>query len=120
MTEPIYRPAEHPLLVTGADVRSLTRRYGDTDKALGGAYLDTVVDEETGAVEYLVVDTHHGRPQWHRLDETDVDYTVYTGLLRKDVLKDRIATVAIDMGKGRAERHHLHVATLVRLQAVTQ
>lgn len=119
MTEPTYLPTAHPLLEVGADVRSLSRKYGDTNKPLGGAYLETEVDYETGAIEYLVVDTHGGRPEWHRLDETDIDYTVYTGLLRKDVLGDRMETIAKDMVRRAGQRSPLHVATLVRLQAVT-
>jgi hypothetical protein len=93
---------------------------GDWAKPKGGLYLSTFIstDQETGEVgtAYRVVDTHHGRPEWHTIPMGEVDWTVYTGLLRVDVVRSTITTIMRDAERHPKNRDH-HVGSIVRLQS---
>lgn len=108
----------------GVDVRSLTMFYepdGGIPVAKGGLFLAAfdIHDQYTGeaTVNYRVVGTHHGRPRWHTIPQPDVDWSLYTGLVRKDVVQSTITAVMRDAERHKADRDN-HIGTMVRLQAV--
>lgn len=107
----------------GVDIRSLSMFYepdGGIPVAKGGLYLaafDTHDEDGEITIHYRVVGTHHGRPRWHTIPQPDVDWTVYTGLVRKDVIQSTITAIMRDAERHKKDRDN-HIGTMVRLQAI--
>lgn len=84
----------------------------------GGLFLtaDDHPDETTGemTVRYHLVGVHHGHPNWLTVDQGDVDWSCYTGLPRRDVVRSAIQAVFKDAARRKDTSRHVYTAALLQ------
>lgn len=74
------------------------------------------LDETTGemSVRYQLVGVHHGRPDWLTIDMDDVDWSCYTGLPRRDVVRSTINCLFKDGARRKDTSRHAYTAALLQ------
>jgi hypothetical protein len=109
-------PMATPEIRPGCDVRSASIRYDDGEGDFQGTPVGGVVIGR-GPEGWVTVDSHRGRIRYHHIVDSDVDFTLYQGLIRKDVLRGLAKQIKRAMARDPKAKH---LAALVRITALAE